>query len=385
LIYVSVIHAENLLLNAGAEQGKGDEPSVWSRASVPADGLQMKRTISVAHAGKASLEIANEHEYDEVVANNWMQSLQEVPKGATIRVRAAIRTANADSANVCLQCWDITREKMLAFASTPVFRGDQDWIVVSSGPIIVPVDTAEIIVRAALAGLGHAWFDELAVVAESSTTRGENSARDNDASTDAQPLFAPQAPSADVTTKQLQDKVPGQIVESIPVSQDSMVLAYLPDWSHGNVDNIAVANNDGGVRTLIAWKRLPAKAISAGNRRFFLAVYSRKTTLVDGAGRIQVCPITQKWPELTSWKNQPQIDESADAISVDFAPGNGWKVFDVTPLVTKKTTANRFGVMLKFLEESQSGQKQNWSGYEFASREGLGEWEGLRPRLLVVE
>jgi hypothetical protein len=46
---------------------------------------------------------------------------------------------------------------------------------------------------------------------------------------------------------------PGPIVRAIPVSKDCMVLAYLPDWNFGNVDNIGIGNNDGGVQTLIDW------------------------------------------------------------------------------------------------------------------------------------
>jgi hypothetical protein len=302
-----------------------------------------------------------------------MQSLQNVPPGAVLRLSAAIRTVDADSANVCLQCWDITREKMLAFATTPVFRGDQDWIEVSSGPIIVPADTAEIIVRAALAGLGQVWFDELAVVSEPEEGSGKRSAR------------AAAAETSDQLDKALRDQLPGRLVESRPISQDCMVLAYLPDWQHGNVDNIAVANNDGGVRTLVAWKPLSPKLTSAPNRRFYLAVYSRETTVAEGAGAIQVCPIIEKWPELTSWKSQPKIDQSSEEVALAFAPGNGWKLFDITPLIRNKTMANRYGVMLKFQDEKQSGAKRNWSGYGLVSREGLGEGQGRHPRLLVTE
>ena len=50
---------------------------------------------------------------------------------------------------------------------------------------------------------------------------------------------------------------PGPIVRAIPVSKDCMVLAYLPDWNFGNVDNIGIGNNDGGVRTLIDWPAIP--------------------------------------------------------------------------------------------------------------------------------
>src|SRR5215213_3217189 len=88
----ATIWAENLLLNPGAEQGKGENPSVWERAAVAADGLKMERTGETVKGGKASLMIANDHKYDKPVANNWMQSLQKVPHGTALRVAAAIRT-----------------------------------------------------------------------------------------------------------------------------------------------------------------------------------------------------------------------------------------------------------------------------------------------------
>ena len=70
---------------------------------------------------------------------------------------------------------------------------------------------------------------------------------------------------------------------------------------------------------------------------------------------------------------------------IKFQPGDGWKLFDITPLIQKKTSANQNGVMLQFKEENQSGAKQDWSGYQFVSREGEGEWKSRRPQVLVVE
>jgi hypothetical protein len=311
------------------------------------------------------------------VANNWMQSLQKVPHGAVLRVAAAIRTRDADSANVCVQCWDITGEKMLAFGTTPVIRGDQDWIRVTSDPVVVPAATASIIIRAALAGIGKVWFDELEVTAERQAT-GDNQAAD--ASNDDS-----QSDSSKASEPDLLKKLPGKLVERVPISKDCMVLAYLKEWSHGEVDNIAVANNYGGVRTLLAWKSLPAKTTEGPNRRVYLAVYSRKTTVGKDASEIVVSPISKKWPEITSWETQPKIDPAAETVSVKFEPGNGWKLVDITPLLRKKSSANQYGVMLNFKSENQSGEKQNWSGYELVSREGLGEGRNRHPLLLVVE
>ena len=81
----------NLVLNSGAESGKNDEPSIWFRASVPAEGLSMARDRREPHSGEASLFIGNTHDYGaEPVANNWGQSLQEVPTGRTLALSSAI-------------------------------------------------------------------------------------------------------------------------------------------------------------------------------------------------------------------------------------------------------------------------------------------------------
>jgi hypothetical protein len=371
------VAADNLLLNPGAEQGKGENPSIWEQASVPVDGLKMERTIDVANEGKASLTISNEHKYEKPVANNWMQSLQTVPKGATLRVAAAIRTKDADSANVCLQCWDSTGEKMLAFGSTPVVRGDQDWTRLTSGPVIVPAATASIIIRAALMGTGTAWFDDFVV------SSGGHADANYDATNSEE--NGTQASSGKQSEADLSKAVPGKLIQRVPVSKDCMVLAYIKDWKYGQVDNIGVANNDGGVRTLLAWKPLPAKAVEGPNRRVYLALYSRDTKSRPNASEITISPIDQKWPEVTSWETQPKINSASETVSVKLVPENGWKLFDITPLIEKKTAANQNGVLLKFKDENQSGQKQDWSGYQFVSREGEGEWKNRHPQVLVVE
>ena len=329
----------------------------------------MERTTTTLQSGKASLMIANEHMYDKPVANNWMQPLQKVPHGAVLRVAAAIRTQNADAANVCLQCWDVTGEKMLAFGTTPVIRGDQDWIRVTSGPIIVPAKTASIIVRAALLGTGMAWFDDLEVTSEDQAS--------DDGSSDDSTSELSNASETDLTKK-----LAGRIIEHVPIVKDCMVLAYLKEWQHGEVDNIGVANNDGGVRTFLAWKPLAAKT-AGPNRQVFLALYSRKTTAGPDPSEITISSAVKEWPEITSWETQPNVDP--DPVAVKFGSSDGWKLFDITPLFDKTSSANRNGVMLKFERENQSGEKQNWSGYEFVSREGLGEWERRRPQLLVIE
>jgi len=363
----------NLLLNPGAEAGQNGHPSVWFAAQVPADGLRMWQDLEHAHEGRASLAIANTHDYEQPVSNNWAQDVQTVPTGQTVVLAAYIRTENADAANVCVQCWDLEGKNMLAFASTPVFRGSQDWVLARANPIVVPEDTKSIIVRAALTGKGRVWFDDLTLAT---------------ASAGSQPTSAT-APAGEAKVsvdEKLREKVPGRIIQVLPVRKDCMVLSYIPQWSHGNIDNIAVANNDGGVRTLVDWGSIPAAEARREDRRFLLALYSRETTAKPSPGAIQVCEILGDWPERTPWASQPRYAPKPVGES-QFEPDEGWKIFDVTSLVRDQAKAGRrnHGVMLRFSREDRSGNKADWSGYAFASRECPREQGQHRPVLLVVE
>lgn len=378
---------DNLLLNPGAEQGKGELPSVWFAARVPAEGLRMWRSTERPHAGKFCLAISNSHQYEKPTANNWAQPLREVPAGRTVRLSAYIRTKDADSANVCVQCWDLEGRNMLAFGSTPVFRGDQDWILARSQPIVVPQSSAFVIVRAAVGGTGKAWFDEISLTVVPTRARARPgevkipSPRKTGLKKEA--VLEPKEGADKLSLSQL---LGAQIVQALPIEKDCMVLAYLPSWAYGNLDNIGVANNDGGVRTLLQWPTITTMEARRSDRRFVLALYSRKTTRKPPAGKVEAYEVLAEWPEITSWKTLPPTAKEA-AASFPFVPGVGWKLFDITPLVRLQADAKRKarGAMLRFASEDRSGEKADWSGYQFVSREGMGEWAGLRPRLLVVE
>ncbi len=43
------------------------------------------------------------------------------------------------------------------------------------------------------------------------------------------------------------------------------------------------------------------------------------------------------------------------------------------------------GLVFRFLNENASGARNDFSGYQFVSREGAGEWASRRPVLLVVK
>ena len=180
---------------------------------------------------------------------------------------------------------------------------------------------------------------------------------------------------------------PGRIVWATPVSKDCMILAYLPDWNHGNVDNIGIGNNGGGVRTLINWPVIPPDEAASSERQFLIALYSRKTISHPPAGKIHAFEILQEWPERTSWKTQPKYDVEP-AAAYRFEPGKGWKLFDITPLVHARAKGGRngYGIMLRFLNEDfAAGPEEVFSDYKMVSREGADEWANRRPLLLVVK
>jgi hypothetical protein len=153
----------NVLLNRGAEEGKADLPSLWSEACIPAKGLKMCRDTENVHSGKYSLAISNTHKYEKTVCNNWAQNLQKVSAGSVIKVSAYIKAEEADSVNVCIQCWALESGKMLAFTSTNILRGDSNWVFLESPPVLVPAGTARITVRAVLTGTGKVWFDDISI------------------------------------------------------------------------------------------------------------------------------------------------------------------------------------------------------------------------------
>ncbi|MHC4717409.1 MAG: hypothetical protein ACYS5V_10600 [Planctomycetota bacterium] len=348
----------NLLLNGGAEIGKADKPSIWFAACVPAKGLKMYRDTKDARSGKACLTISNQHKYPEPVANNWAQDLQVALRRRTIRLTAWIRTLDADAANVCVQCWSPGGKRMLAFASTPVFRGTNGWTQVRSQDVVVPPETARITIRAALMGTGTASFDDIALRATDS------------------PILPP-------GDRELAAMVQGEAIQAIPVTRDCMVLAYLPNWSHGDVNNLSVANNSGGVRTLVDWQAVPKELLAQPKLRFVLAMYARETRIRPPAGRLAIHKVLEPWPERCSWKKMPAF-ETAPVATFDLVSGKGWKLFDLTSFVRKSGTSRSrtHGVVLRFVEENA---KRDWSGYGFVSREGLGWWENRRPMLLVID
>jgi RNA polymerase sigma factor (sigma-70 family) len=195
-----------------------------------------------------------------------------------------------------------------------------------------------------------------------------------------------QAKPEDGVDPELAKRALGRIVRTTPISQDCMVLAYMPDWNFGNLDNIGIGNNGGGVRTLLNWPTIKAEDTVAANRRFYVALYARKTNAGAAAGPIGIFPILEPWRERSSWKSLPDYDPTP-AAQTAFEPGEGWKLFDITSLVRNQAKAGTKsnGMVLRFITEDRPNENGKLSSYEFVSREGTGEWAARRPVLLVVD
>jgi RNA polymerase sigma factor (sigma-70 family) len=183
---------------------------------------------------------------------------------------------------------------------------------------------------------------------------------------------------------ELAKRAPGPIVRSVPASKDCMILAYLPDQNLGHVDNFGLGNNGGGVRVLIEWGAIPREEAVAPDRKFLVALYSRKTTSNPPAGSIHAFELLDHWDEMAHWSQHPRYALEPFG-TYKFEPGDGWKLFDVTPLVRAQAKAQHegHGILLRFLNEDFRGS--DWSGYDLVSREGAGQWANRRPLLLVVK
>jgi RNA polymerase sigma factor (sigma-70 family) len=181
----------------------------------------------------------------------------------------------------------------------------------------------------------------------------------------------------------LKKSAPGEIVRAVPLARDCMIMTYLPDWNHGEVDNLGLQNS--GARILVDWPAIPADEADLADRRFLIAAYARKFTSNPPDGPIYAFELLEQWRERTSWKALPRHDLEP-AATFKFEPGGGWKLFDITPLVRAQAKSGRtsHGIMLRFLSEEATGN-DTLSGYDFVSREGAQEWTDRRPLLLVVK
>ena len=350
--------AVNILRNGGAERETGGKPDDWYAAYRQAPSLRMWLESEGAFGGLSCFAIANEDAYDPPASNNWAQKLQFIPAGKTVRLAGYIRTAGADAANICVQCWG-PDDRMIGMSSSPVFRGTHDWTFARAPDLLVPPATRELTVRAALTGKGKASFDDLRL----------------------EIVGEPPAASAG-----LREQVSGRILRVAPVTKDSMVLAFMPRWSHGDIDNIGVAGNDGGVRLLLAWDPPAPEEIARPILRFLLAMYCRESFGSSKPAAVNVHEILEDWSETISWGEQPRFAEQP-AASFEISAESGWKILDLGPFIRAQAAAGRpgHGVLLRFEREDRDTGDAGWCGRGFVSREGIGENESRRPVLMVVD
>ena len=180
--------------------------------------------------------------------------------------------------------------------------------------------------------------------------------------------------------------VPGEILKSLPIQKDRMVLAYLPAWNFGHVDNIGVGNNDGGVRTYFDWAELDTALTAPDSKQFWLALYARKTNSHATQGPIGVYKVLEEWTERPLRIKQPTTADEPSA-KADYKIGDGWKLINIRDLVRAclKSKSKVHGVVVRFVKGARKSELENWSDYKMVSRVGVREWEGERPTLLIME
>jgi hypothetical protein len=156
---------ENILQNSGFENEIEESPAYWYQAILPAENLTMTYDSKEAYSGSRSVSIKNTHIYDEKVCNNWAQTIGIVPLDRIVELSGWVKTINAESVVMVIQCWDKNNE-LIGFGTTQSeinINGTINWTQYSSS-VKVPTDTEFIIVRLVLTGTGQAWFDDVTLV-----------------------------------------------------------------------------------------------------------------------------------------------------------------------------------------------------------------------------
>lgn len=153
---------ENILLNSGFENEAEGEPANWFKAIIAADNLTLSWET---YSGSRSVSINNTHIYDEVVVNNWAQAISLVPINRDIELTGRVKTIDAESVVMVIQCWD-QNANLVGFGSTQYVEnitGTNNWAQYTAS-VRVPAETVSIVVRLALTGTGQVWFDDVTLV-----------------------------------------------------------------------------------------------------------------------------------------------------------------------------------------------------------------------------
>ena len=128
------------------------------------------------------------------------------------------------------------------------------------------------------------------------------------------------------------------------------MLSYLPDWAHGEVGQHRGRQQRRRRESPPGVAEHPLGRTQSTDRKFLLTLYSRKTTSVGPAGPLLAFEVLQDWTERTSGPAYPTTPRLSARYK--FEPGEGWKVFDVTPIIR-----SRNGILLRFLSEDRPGRE----------------------------
>lgn len=165
--------SDNLLRNAGFEDGTGEQPAEWRSFVVPAEGVEAVWDKNTRHAGERSVMLRVETPYTDEVYNNWYQHIPSVPTGEKLVVSGYVKSEDVTEAAIWLQCWRDGSREVLRFATTSIaspIAGSVDWTLVKTS-IVPPQETAFLTVRCVITGKGTAWFDDLRLAAETESER----------------------------------------------------------------------------------------------------------------------------------------------------------------------------------------------------------------------
>ncbi len=187
--------AANLLHNPGFETRVGDLPAEWHVYVEPQDGSTAELYGADALEGRWSVMLHNAQPYAKEPANNWSQNILEDLAGKTLVVTGNIKTEDAASAAVWIQCfrkdpWEVLLQKSTADAQ-PI-NGANPWTPVEM-QVKVPDDTDFVVLRCVLMGTGTAWFDALSVDKKESATVSAPAAE--------KPVVAPVTPTMPAVPK----------------------------------------------------------------------------------------------------------------------------------------------------------------------------------------
>jgi len=163
LVLCRMAEPENLLFNPGYEEVVDGAPVRWELYVMPKAGAEGRLVEGTAYEGTRAVMLHITEPYKEDPANNWSQYIPGDYADHKLRISGYIKTEDATSAALWLQCCQQSPFKTLYLASTmdvtPIY-GTRDWTRVAIDAQ-VPEGADFLVLRCVLRGRGTAWFDNL--------------------------------------------------------------------------------------------------------------------------------------------------------------------------------------------------------------------------------